>query len=494
MPTATMTALRSAMNTLAAGSAFFHGSGTTLGDLLDDTPIGQIALTSYQAAVYPLARSTIIADISPTPVGVNGTDLAFNQSLILANSSNLYLWKGRIGAMYQPDYIVVFGANVILIARLTLPAEFVTKCLPIFASLFELSPNETDFLLHHYDPAIQQAYQQQGIAPSKTVALALLARGIGTVIKLMYAFVWQEGVFKGPYLRSESANRFGGELMPLVNLLADSLTGYYHPADVRTGVEVYPGDSVCRNLVAHAKWHEESANGLVDLIYLTDDTHLVLLGHNLSIPATGSAIPAVAAALDGGCFDDLAPELEAMVQRLGPCASRPWPDRLSCIVSQLVAGALGSSSSSAAAAAAAAEEEPEAGFMDTCMMAHLCFDSQAESALDCISAHCSQHLASTASFVFLRLCGITCPSGQGALTMACHAQCLRQHTALSPLASAAIDCLGTFDGASSPAAGLLHFASCVAQRRNELAAPAPFFTALHDALACTLTYIGRDPE
>jgi len=33
---------------------------------------------------------------------------------------------------------------------------------------------------------------------------------------------------------------------------------------------VYPGDDKCRGTSPHALWHEESANGLLEIVFLAD--------------------------------------------------------------------------------------------------------------------------------------------------------------------------------------------------------------------------------
>ena len=61
----------------------------------------------------------------------------------------------------------------------------------------------------------------------------------------------------------------GGAALPYVNLVADALTGF----PKGPSGEVYPGDEHCRShspMAPHAKWHEESAQGLLDLVRLAD--------------------------------------------------------------------------------------------------------------------------------------------------------------------------------------------------------------------------------
>ena len=65
--------------------------------------------------------------------------------------------------------------------------------------------------------------------------------------------------------------------MPAVNNLANLLTGWRHTdAGVQHCDEtVYPAAVRCRREAAapHAKWHEMSANGLLDLMFLADDMY-----------------------------------------------------------------------------------------------------------------------------------------------------------------------------------------------------------------------------
>jgi hypothetical protein len=39
---------------------------------------------------------------------------------------------------------------------------------------------------------------------------------------------------------------------------------------------LYPGDAHCRTHSPHALWHEESANGLLEIVFLADYVHGLL--------------------------------------------------------------------------------------------------------------------------------------------------------------------------------------------------------------------------
>jgi len=93
------------------------------------------------------------------------------------------------------------------------------------------------------------------------------------VLKLLWAFTWQEGIFKYPFLYNAEWNVFGALLIPSVNHLANRLTGFHHAdASYQESEAVYPGHEWCRvkHTAPHSKWHECAANGLMDLGYLAD--------------------------------------------------------------------------------------------------------------------------------------------------------------------------------------------------------------------------------
>jgi len=75
----------------------------------------------------------------------------------------------------------------------------------------------------------------------------VLTRGIGVIIKLLYAFLFQEKViplklFKKPWVIS-----IGGHNVRNVNAIADSLTGF-EQTDWNTvhSKNIYPGQDTCK--------------------------------------------------------------------------------------------------------------------------------------------------------------------------------------------------------------------------------------------------------
>ena len=78
-----------------------------------------------------------------------------------------------------------------------------------------LDPNEATFLETTYLDAFANATSHISLTIGERFSLGL--KGVGTLIKMLYAFVWQEEIIPWFGIKDESLNRFGGEAMPYVN-------------------------------------------------------------------------------------------------------------------------------------------------------------------------------------------------------------------------------------------------------------------------------------
>jgi len=73
------------------------------------------------------------------------------------------------------------------------------------------------------------------------------------------------------------AIKLGGWFLPHWNNLSSKISGFPQtdPA-VNEAKNVYPGDSYCQGYSPHAIWHEESANGLLEIVFLADAVNEIL--------------------------------------------------------------------------------------------------------------------------------------------------------------------------------------------------------------------------
>ena len=518
MPRCTLDLLIASFATLASGSSFLHGSGTRLGGTMDNVPIGHIALTGYQEAVSTLVNVRgLIADARATPTepGHNGTDeiLAMCQ---LMQHQPVHEWNEAIQARekeYQSDYYITFGTIVVLGSRLCLPKIVADELLPVVASVMGLSEADKTFLLDQFDAALQESLFEAGVEVSEEDKTILVRRSAGMLIKMLWAFVWQEQVFKGAWLLSPEANQIGGAVIPEVNLVGDFLTGYWHPLYVRASIGVYPGNALCKSLVAHAKWHEQSANALVDLVFVADDIHTLVLNRPLNAATEPdlamSGREGFVRASHHGCFDaflekgrfaGMLKEVEGAIQCM-QAGSKHYNERtgvdtrLSC----LSHWALGETTET----------------MDSCLLHNNCLalvdaeagalshsDLELASELSfsrvqaCVVESCATHVPYT-SQLSLASCIGACPLSLETGTLrepefACAAQCLAQHSKFSNLGAAMVHCAAqkpppwstgnsTFDG----------FVSTAACMGEQLAPVSGFWAAIAHAAVCSAK-LGRE--
>lgn len=312
--------------TLGMGSSFFHGSRTHLGYTLDNVPISVIAYQHFQlmtSSLKPGANDTdsVLHELSTSPRAYNGRALATKLHNIPIEFG-LGDWLSRLNALDQPQYFLTFGAIIINGLTLFAPDSVSDEIIKLASSLFKLSPKVTAFLEDSFVPTIRgsMANIQLTLAEKATV----VSKGVGTLVKLLYAYFWQECQFKYGILYNPTWNVFGALLIPAVNALSNKLTGFEHPdASIQMSEDIYPGQEWCRvkHTSPHAKWHEQSANGLMDLGYFADAVKTIIdtaqvrqasRTNNVRTDSVGSEVVFTTAV-----FDEWASEMQAL----------PWSER-----------------------------------------------------------------------------------------------------------------------------------------------------------------------
>ena len=160
---------------------------------------------------------------------------------------------------------------------LTLPTSFAQWALTSVMVVLNLPQEVQDFFNNKYSPEIIPLLAENSISIFESIDLFISFAGM--LIKIGWAFLWQEQysppIIKGMY------NHFGLMLAravtPELNRLASYLDGIYNTeADVVFNTEIYPGARYCNAQSAHALWHQQSANGLFDLILVMDKLYGLL--------------------------------------------------------------------------------------------------------------------------------------------------------------------------------------------------------------------------
>lgn len=166
------------------------------------------------------------------------------------------------------DYFITFAALISTGFSLIMPF-FATRFLITHIAELIIDPVSAAFIVDHYLPALEQGIV--GLQVPFALQKELVYRFVGLLMKILYAFLWQEFFIPLPFLYNPVILHLGAGFMPLWNEVADRIAGTTNSdANVRMARNVYPGDAACRAYSPHALWHEQSANGLLDIVYVGD--------------------------------------------------------------------------------------------------------------------------------------------------------------------------------------------------------------------------------
>ncbi|KAF2365485.1 hypothetical protein FHG87_003769, partial [Trinorchestia longiramus] len=264
-------AVGTAFSELSMGSSFMHGSHTELGHQLDTKPIAVLAYLIHQGSLSSLTEaSPIVRDLSYVCRNFSALQLA-NEFVDIYMLKPVSEWYDFTQSLDIPDYYLSFAGIFCTAATVGLPPEIVDQYLPVVAGAFGLPDEFLTFIQNDYLPELRNLTSTLKL--SIVEETKFLENLIGTLVKLVYAFVWQEQVLTdNPVLLEPDANALGWEYLPIVNAWANSLNKFeYFEPDFQNGTNIYPGDVWCNPAWPHAKWHLESALGLLDLFYLGDE-------------------------------------------------------------------------------------------------------------------------------------------------------------------------------------------------------------------------------
>lgn len=102
-------------------------------------------------------------------------------------------------------------------------------------------------------------------------SIDVMTRFFGVLVKILWAFLWQEFFLSPKWIFHPIALHVGASVTPLINDIGNLLSGFPQ-TDIymKEGKDVYPGWRTCNVHSPHALWHQESADGLADLILLVD--------------------------------------------------------------------------------------------------------------------------------------------------------------------------------------------------------------------------------
>merc|ERR1719495_80307 len=158
---------------------------------------------------------------------------------------------------------------------------FVTSLLEVFHA-FTDRPELKEICVEKFLPAMNEATKDFRPLPLED-RVDFGRNLIGTAVKLLYAFVWQDQVLTpatAPWVVNPQVDQIGSILLPILNgfVSTNIETFKYSDPDFVKGTNFYPGFENCR-WDPHAKWHLQTSIALTDFIFLSDQMHQLFVKH-----------------------------------------------------------------------------------------------------------------------------------------------------------------------------------------------------------------------
>jgi len=263
-------AMAQAFTSLTVGSAFWHGSHTLLGNIADNRFIDVVAFLAHQGSLANLPVSDVVRDLSLSPRARDSRATA-QQLADMLRTQPVDTWTQGIDDLDTPDYMLTFSGIICTLLTLQLPADQVDSYLPPLMDAFNLPEDARAFIFDVYLPEIRVGTADVSLGFLEHAQFQL--NTVGTLIKLIYAFLWQEyALTDSEIFLDPEVNQLGASAMSSVNQLANYLTDFpVLDEGLQSGSGIYPGEVWCNPQEPHSKWHVQSSNGLMDLMLLADN-------------------------------------------------------------------------------------------------------------------------------------------------------------------------------------------------------------------------------
>jgi hypothetical protein len=239
----------------------------------------------YQEGVKHLQteKPYIIHELSTKPRDMSAikvVDYLMNSYI----DQSVYTWEKILNAVDIPSLGRTMSATFSMILALVMPQDTYSPFITQIAILklmdyfkFKIDDEANNFIAKEYLPNIQIATSKMREALPQEEINTLLKNTVGTVIKFVYAFLWQEEAIKINFLKMKFINTIGAKLLPMVNDLATTLTNFEHnDPNFQKGENFYPGEHECNEWDPHAKWHLQTAIALPDFAFLFDELHRLI--------------------------------------------------------------------------------------------------------------------------------------------------------------------------------------------------------------------------
>jgi len=268
---------------LGAGSSFMHMSETNVGGISDVRVNDLIGYIAFHEAMSGLkANGSILHELSKTkritPVNEVVDDLMMMYINKPADHWGPGLNQADIASL--PLSMCGFFSGALSMVLPDDITKIVVGGLLEFFHAFTDRPELKEICVDKFLPAFSDATKD--FRPLPLEERVKFGRNlVGTAVKLLYAFVWQEQVITNEIVFKPQVNQIGALLQPMLNnFVTENIETFkYSNPDFGSGKNFFAGQTRCNKWDPHSKWHLQTAIALTDFIFLADEMHQLFVKH-----------------------------------------------------------------------------------------------------------------------------------------------------------------------------------------------------------------------
>lgn len=287
MPSQSVKTIIKAYASLGAGSSFMHMSETNTGGISDvrvNDLIGYVAF--YETMKAFKVEGSVLHELSDNP-RKKTVDQIVDEFMMMYINEPVEKWgsslnQADIGSL--PLSMCGFFSSALTMVFDDKTVDVLVKALLKAFHTFTDRP-ELKLCVEKFLPAVRNATSD--FRPLPLLTKAYFGRNlVGTALKLIYAFLWQEQIFPHDstvqkVILDPMVNEYGSLFLPTFNSWISKLEAKnmkYSDPTFGTGKNFYSGEDKC-SWDPHAKWHMQTSIALTDFIFLADQFHGLLKDH-----------------------------------------------------------------------------------------------------------------------------------------------------------------------------------------------------------------------
>lgn len=190
----------------------WHGSHTYVGYSFDNNMIAVISYLAHQQSVSSFAsNSSILHELSPTPRTKSGQQVS--EDLVkMFSDEPVGNWAQVLDEADLPHvYFITFAALLSSIFSIVLP-WFLTQFVITKLAYLIIPKEDADFIVKQYLPELKVAVKD--IELTRAEKDDVTEKFFGMIMKILYAFLWQEFFIPIPELYHLIPNEIGAAILP----------------------------------------------------------------------------------------------------------------------------------------------------------------------------------------------------------------------------------------------------------------------------------------